>query len=95
MSMCGMKSSARRMTQQHNEVAPSFNLWRSLNRSSYEDISEQGPGGILAMKLHPLSINVRGLNQDQKVGIIRDYLSNLMPKVDVMYLQEHKLRVTK
>ena len=34
----------------------------------------------------------RGINNDHIVGIIRDYLNNLPPKVDVLCLQEHKLR---
>ena len=35
------------------------------------------------MTLHFLFINVRGINNDQKVGVIKDYLSSLSPKVDV------------
>lgn len=45
------------------------------------------------MKLHLLSIKVRGINNDQKVGMIRDYLNNLSPKVDVLCLREHNIRM--
>lgn len=38
-----------------------------------------------------LFINVRGINNDHKVRVIRVYLSSLSPKVDVLCLQEHKL----
>ena len=32
------------------------------------------------------------MNNDTKVGVIRDYIGNLSPRVDVLCLQEHKLR---
>lgn len=35
------------------------------------------------MTLQFLFINVRGINNDQKVGVIKDYLSSLSLKVDV------------
>ena len=44
------------------------------------------------MKLHLLSINVRGINNDHKVGVIRYYTSSLTPVIDVFCFQEHKLR---
>ena len=43
----GMKSYACQKTQQHSEVALSFNLWRSFNISSYEDMSGKVSGNIL------------------------------------------------
>lgn len=42
------------------------------------------------MKLHLLSINVQDINDDQKVGVIEDYLNSLTPKVYVLCLQEHE-----
>ena len=44
------------------------------------------------MKVHLLSINVQGINNDTKVGVVRDYIGNLSPRVDVLCLQEYKLR---
>lgn len=44
------------------------------------------------MKIHILSIYVRGIINDTKVGIIRDYTSDLSPIVDVLCLQKRKLR---
>jgi hypothetical protein len=44
------------------------------------------------MKLHPQSINVRGINNEQKVGVIRDHPSSLSPRVDALCLQKHKSR---
>lgn len=44
------------------------------------------------IKLHLLSLDVWGIKDAHKVGIIEDYLNSLTPKVDVLYLQEDKLR---
>ena len=44
------------------------------------------------MKLHLLSINVHDINNDQKGGVIENYVDNLTPKVDVLCLQEHKFK---
>ena len=39
------------------------------------------------MKLHLLSIDVQGNNDDNKIGIIWEFLQILTPKVDVLCLQ--------
>lgn len=44
------------------------------------------------MKLHLLSISVHGINNDHKVGVIRDYIGSLTPRIDVLCSQEQKLR---
>lgn len=44
------------------------------------------------MKLHLLSIDVPGINNDHKVGVTRDYIGSLTPRIDVLCLQEHILR---
>jgi hypothetical protein len=45
-SVRGLKSSARRKTQQGGEEAPSFNLWRGFNRTTEEETSNHGSGTI-------------------------------------------------
>ena len=44
------------------------------------------------MKLHLLSINVHGNNDDNKVGIIWELIQILTPEFNVLRLQEHKCR---
>lgn len=45
-SVRGLKSSARRKTQQGGEEAPSFNMWRGFNRTTEEETSNHGSGTI-------------------------------------------------
>lgn len=94
----GNKSFARRKTQQGNAEVPSFNLWRSFKRTTKEDTSNHNTGNTPyllhthPMKVHLLSIDVRGINNDQKLGIIRDYIVSLSLRVGILCLQEHKLK---
>lgn len=43
------------------------------------------------MKLNLLSFNVRGLNDDSAVELMRSYLTNSQPSLDFVALQEHKI----
>ena len=97
-SVCGMNSSARMKTQQTSDEAPNFHLWRSLCMSSSEDNKwtwlKYHPSifYILSMKLHLLFFNVRGIKNNQKVGVVRDYHSSISLQTNVYSLQEHKQR---
>ena len=50
---------------------------------------------IPLIKLHLVSINVRGLNHNPEVGPIRDYSNSLTPKINVLCLQEQNYGGTK
>ena len=41
------------------------------------------------MKLHLLSINVWGINNDHKVEVIRDYIGGRTPGIGILCLQKH------
>jgi exonuclease III len=43
------------------------------------------------MNFKLLSFNVRGLNEDSSIPILRNYISSI-PVLDVLCVQEHKLR---
>lgn len=89
----GLKSSARRRTQQGSVEAPNFNLWRSFNRTGEPRRGYHSPTfHIHSMRVHYLYINAGGINNDTKVGVIRDYIRNLFPSVDVLCLLNHKLK---
>lgn len=93
-----MKSLACRKTQQNGVVALSINLWNNFSRSSLEDISGNDMGSILPtatsfpMKLYLLSIFVWGVNNEQSVGVICDYINPTIPKIGFLCVKEHKLR---
>lgn len=44
------------------------------------------------MKLNLLSFNVRGLNLDSAVDTMKTYIQNCRPALDIVTLQEHKVR---
>lgn len=44
------------------------------------------------MKLNIISQNLQGLNDLEKVDIVRNYYKSLLRSVDVLCFQEHKLR---
>lgn len=44
------------------------------------------------MKFTLITQNVQGMNCSQKVSIVRNYYHALIPHVDVLCFQEHKLR---
>jgi hypothetical protein len=43
-------------------------------------------------KLHLLFYNIKGLNEEEEVRKLRQCILGIFPKVDAMFLQEHKLR---
>jgi hypothetical protein len=43
-------------------------------------------------KLHLLSYNIKGLNEEEEVRKLSQYILGIFPRVDVMFLQEHKLK---
>jgi exonuclease III len=46
------------------------------------------------MNLNLISYNVRGLNDQMALDTLHHYLHGIMPKIDILMLQEHKLRNT-
>ena len=47
------------------------------------------------MKLNLITLNVRGLNDPAKITRLRNYLQGLQPILDIIMIQEHKLKLTK
>jgi hypothetical protein len=43
-------------------------------------------------KLHLLSYSIKGFNEEEELRKLRQYILGIFPKVDVMFLQVHKLR---
>ena len=46
----------------------------------------------LLMKWSIITHNIRGLNDPESIAKERNFLTSLTPKVDIVMLQEHKLR---
>ena len=46
------------------------------------------------MKVHLLSLNVRGLNEGASVNLLQSYIRDCQPSLDFIAIQEHKLRGT-
>ena len=44
------------------------------------------------MKWNIITHNIRGLNDPESIAKERSFLTSLIPKVDIVMLQEHKLR---
>lgn len=44
------------------------------------------------MKMQILSHNIRGLNDPKNIYMERRFINSLVPKVDIIMIQEHKLR---
>jgi hypothetical protein len=44
------------------------------------------------MKLNLLTFNVRGLNEDAAMDSLKVYIQDFRPKLDILAIQEHKLR---
>ena len=44
------------------------------------------------MKWNIISHNIRGLNDLESLGKERHFLTSIIPRVDIVMLQEHKLR---
>lgn len=44
------------------------------------------------MKIHLLSLNVRGLNEDAAVDTVQAYIRDMRPTLDIVAIQEHKVR---
>ena len=47
---------------------------------------------FITMKWNIITHNIRGLNDPESISKERCFLTNLTPKVDVVMIQEHKLR---
>ena len=47
------------------------------------------------MRVNMLTFNVRGLNNPQKVDRLKTYLYFIIPRPDLIFLQEHRLREQK
>ena len=96
-SVYGMKFSTHMKIQQHHEVAPSFNLWRSFNRSSFEDMSKQGSHNILTSSsslqwIYTLYLLMsRDWTRIIKLGSLRTILATLRLGLMSCICQEHKL----
>jgi exonuclease III len=44
------------------------------------------------MQLNLVSYNIHGLNDQATLGALQHYIQGLQPKVDILMLQEHKLK---
>jgi hypothetical protein len=44
------------------------------------------------MKLTIISQNLQGLNDPVTVGIVKNYFRPLLPSIDILYFQKHKLK---